>query len=427
MDASLPFTMADIESEDSFVDVCQHDVTLVENVVTELKAYIKSAKVPKPFGTIKAWMKAYLNEFEWNTQSYDVLLHWAVALILFVEGFQPPPFTYADNQSMLVPGLVLEVLLPKALKKSNEPLLLEGQPISAQGEEAKKSIMAANVSNDNKSAEKADDTPQPSSSKATPNPMPDIMMSMFAQLQEQSAVNAQILQALQDLKLEKQDTSSSSKPAQSQGASGKEKVPKSSSPPSIVPNSQDNINHEILKHLQELHHDSPKPTFEVLGRDELEQIIKLHECSTMSYTTKAAVEAANSLLSMYQQGLALGPTDPMGPIAHSLSTAIQTALIGAAYPPSQKPQIREKQCLLQQVCGNILPTAEYKNAYTYGANERGRGRGGRRGRGRGGGGGGGGRGGQGGRGRWNDQQGWNDKQGKWKDKSQYRDQGTGPN
>ena len=56
--------MEELESEDSFVDICQHNVIVVDEVAKELKIFLKNAKVPKPFGSVKSWLKAYISHFD---------------------------------------------------------------------------------------------------------------------------------------------------------------------------------------------------------------------------------------------------------------------------------------------------------------------------------------------------------------------------
>ena len=130
-----PFKMEDIESEESFVDCAQHNVVLVDSLAKELKGYILKAKVTKPFGSLKKWMKDYVGTFDWNTQSYDILLQWVVSLSLFVEGFAPPAF--AQNEfSLLVPDLITNVLLPQV-----------NQDGAQHAPTVQQSVPAANVDN----------------------------------------------------------------------------------------------------------------------------------------------------------------------------------------------------------------------------------------------------------------------------------------
>ena len=98
MEKEKPFKMEEVESEDSLVDVCQHNVAIVDAVAQQLKHYLKSEKVKKPFTSVKAWLRSYLTGFKWDTQSMDVLLHWCVGLSLFVDKFEPPPFVFEENE-----------------------------------------------------------------------------------------------------------------------------------------------------------------------------------------------------------------------------------------------------------------------------------------------------------------------------------------
>ena len=125
----MPFKMADIESEDSFVDCAQHNVVLVNALAKEFKGYLVKSKITKPFGSLKKWLKGYVANFDWNTQNYDILLQWVVALSLFVEDFAPPAFVQEGN-SLLIPDLITNVLLPKVNTGQNvQPNVNNGQNV----------------------------------------------------------------------------------------------------------------------------------------------------------------------------------------------------------------------------------------------------------------------------------------------------------
>ena len=99
--------------------------------------------------------------------------------------------------------------------------------------------------------------PRASSSTSPPpgdQPTTDVMQAMLAQLQQQSAINTQLFESLQDIR------------AALPKAKAKERVPPSPSH-AVPPPQQDDINAAILSSLQALHHDTPKPTHQVISKE----------------------------------------------------------------------------------------------------------------------------------------------------------------
>ena len=358
--------MSQINDEDALIDLCQTDTTLVNGVARLLITHLKKATgMQRPFTVLKAWFKVNLPESqcEWHTQSFDILAQWITSLVLFAK-FQPEPLKYAETEEpIIIPTLIMKQLVPMVLN----PVLMLGDHGEKIVEKGKHIVQEAPTNGSIMSKNKGStfyeaNQDHSSTAHSAENPTTDIMQAMFAQLNTQSSINQQILESLKELKSALPAAHSKDKP--------KAQVPCPPSSSAAVPQQAD-INVEILKSLQSLHQDKVKPTHEVIEKELVAQIMKLHDSSNMTYGTKAAVEAAQILQAMYTQGIPMGPDDEMGPIAHTLSLSIQSSLIGAAFPPSQKPQIREKQSLLHQVCGNTLAPGDYKNAYQFG-NDRGR-------------------------------------------------------
>ena len=415
MAASNKCLFEDVIEEDHLVDLCALQPELVDQVATLLWETIsKSKNIKQPYTKLKKWMNNNGRSSWQPGNKKEILCQWVSALCLFVEDFDPQPFVYEQGEPpILIPALVRDILAPKALMPMKEPLRLEDkQPSSIMGSAQYKCAKPVHEHT------QQEDNPPPQQQDM----LRDMMTSMYGQMHEQSNINAHILEALQDLK--------EALPGQKKKQRDHVKLDQDDDVTQHLPHTQEHINAEILKSLKQLHTDDVQPKHKVIDKDLCRQIIEMHKGANMSYTTKAAVEAATSLMALYEKGIAMGPEDDMGPMAHSLSTSIQSSMIGAAFPPSQKPQIREKQSLLKQVCGNTLAAQDYKGAYVY-ASDRGRG-----GRFRGGGGRGQGRGGNGRWGKWQDHSGWqggswHDKgrgagKDKWKDKGGTRDQGSGP-
>jgi len=132
---------------------------------------------------------------------------------------------------------------------------------------------------------------------------------------------------------------------------------------------QAEVNEKVLQTLKQLLGDEPKTTpapTQVLPKHVLEEILKLHDYPNASYTQQAVTQAVKALLDLYNQGILMGPDDPMHTVAHHLSVSIQDAMVADAFPANQRPLMKEKKTILQQVLAGRITKAEIeKGAYTH--------------------------------------------------------------